>query len=105
MKFGEAIRHLREHSGMTLRELARATGISVPYLHDVETGKRAPFADEKRERVYQALRLDESQGAEFEVLRVVALGYLDVSGMNEEDIRELVAARGELQRIAREKRS
>ena len=96
MTFGETIRHLREHHPMTLRELAQRIGVSIPYVHDVETGKRAPFADDKRLRVYDALELDAGQRAELEFLRIAALGKLDISGLGGDAVRRLIAFRDEL---------
>ena len=96
MTFGETIRHLREARGMTLRNVAELLAVSIPYVHDVETGKRSPFADDKRERVYDALELDAGQRAELEFLRIVALGKLDISGLGGDAVRRLIAFRDEL---------
>jgi len=38
---GEAIRHLREHRGMSLRSLAEAAGVSAPFLSDLERNRRS----------------------------------------------------------------
>lgn len=37
---GSALRARRERSGVSLRALARAMGISAPYLVDLELGRR-----------------------------------------------------------------
>lgn len=39
---GKKLRELREASGLSLRDLARAVGISAPFLSDVELGRRYP---------------------------------------------------------------
>ena len=37
-----ALRVIRERSGLTLSQLARATGVSQPHLSNVEAGRRRP---------------------------------------------------------------
>lgn len=37
---GEAVRILREQQGLTLRALAEKTGVSAPFLSDLEHGRR-----------------------------------------------------------------
>jgi transcriptional regulator with XRE-family HTH domain len=96
MMFGDAIQHLRQLHGMPLREVARKSGVSVSYLHDVERGKRAPFPDDKRAKVYYALGLDVGQRAELDVLRIFTLGTLDITGLSENAVRQLIALRDEL---------
>lgn len=44
-RLGERIRELREEKDMSLRELARKTGVTAPFLSDVELGKRFPGAE------------------------------------------------------------
>jgi transcriptional regulator with XRE-family HTH domain len=39
---GEVIRELREKADVSLRELARKTDVSAPFLSDVELGRRYP---------------------------------------------------------------
>lgn len=38
--FGQKMRYLRERKEVTLRALAKAMGISAPYLSDLELGRR-----------------------------------------------------------------
>lgn len=42
MTLGQKLRELRERSGLSLRELARAAKVSAPFLSDVELGRRYP---------------------------------------------------------------
>ncbi len=42
--FGEHLKHLREKNGWSLRELERRSGISNPYLAQIEKGDRHPSA-------------------------------------------------------------
>lgn len=39
---GEIIRHRREQSGFSIRELARRSDVSAPFLSDIELGRRFP---------------------------------------------------------------
>lgn len=39
---GQRLRELRERAGFSLREVAKAAGISAPFLSDVELGRRFP---------------------------------------------------------------
>ncbi len=39
---GQRLRKLRERSGLSLREVAKAAKISAPFLSDVELGRRFP---------------------------------------------------------------
>lgn len=41
-EFGEAVRRARERLGMSRRELAETTGLSYPYISQIETGYRMP---------------------------------------------------------------
>ena len=50
--FGEIVRDYRLKNKFTLRELGKALGISVAYLHDLETGAR-PVAESVIERFEQ----------------------------------------------------
>jgi DNA-binding XRE family transcriptional regulator len=42
---GNPVRVWREHRGLTQRQLAEAAGISVPYLSQIESGKRTGSAE------------------------------------------------------------
>lgn len=44
--FGKTLRAMRERAGCSVTGLARHLGVSVPYLSDVEHGRRAPLRDE-----------------------------------------------------------
>lgn len=43
--FGFKLRHLRQERGLPLEELARRSGLSKSYLHDLEKGKKYPKVD------------------------------------------------------------
>lgn len=42
-RFGAQVR--RHRGGMSLREVASQVGISAPYLHDIEHGRRSPSTE------------------------------------------------------------
>lgn len=54
--FGEVLRSARTKAGATLAALAAQLACSVPYLSDVERGRRGPLARDKLTRA--ALLLD-----------------------------------------------
>lgn len=57
MTLGEQIRQGREAKRITLRFLARAIGVSAPYLSDIEHDRQIPTA-ERREKIAHLLGLD-----------------------------------------------
>lgn len=42
MKFGDMLRDLRAQSGLSIRAVATARGVSHVYIADVEAGRRGP---------------------------------------------------------------
>lgn len=42
MELSERIRQLRKEHNLKLREIAEATGLSTPYVSDIERGRTAP---------------------------------------------------------------
>lgn len=52
---GQRLRELRERSGLSLREVAKAAKISAPFLSDVERGRRFP-TNETLALIAQTLR-------------------------------------------------
>ena len=45
--FGDLLRETRLNAGRTMGDLARLLGFKVPYISDVERGRRAPFRFEQ----------------------------------------------------------
>jgi transcriptional regulator with XRE-family HTH domain len=59
--FGQALRNRRHELGLTLDVLAQATGISKPYLSNIETGRiSGPPSAEKLTSLAAALQLDKA---------------------------------------------
>jgi len=57
--FGKDLRAVRRTAQLTLDQLASATGISKPYLSNIETGRTpGPPSEEKLKRLARALPLD-----------------------------------------------
>lgn len=54
---GSRIRHARKSAGMSLRELGEAMGVTAPFLHDVEYGRRQ-MTDERVQQAAKALGVD-----------------------------------------------
>ncbi len=57
--FRQRVRRARKGRGMTLEELASATGMAKSYLSQIETGAASPPRDDKVRRIAAALGLDE----------------------------------------------
>lgn len=58
--FSKLVRAARKRAGLTLRDVAEIVGHSVPYVSDIELGRRKPYSSEKIERL--ATRLGEPVG-------------------------------------------
>src|ERR1700750_1990585 len=77
---GSFIRELREHAQVSVRQLAERSGVSNPYLSQVERGLRKPSAD-VLSQIAKALRISA------EVLYIRA-GILEPSETNE--VRDVI---------------
>ena len=53
---GEMIKHLRERTDISIRELARRSNISAPFLSDIELGRRFP-SDEVLARLAKLFKI------------------------------------------------
>ena len=60
-EFGNLLRQLRKDVRITLGQLAGFLDISIPYLSDVERGKRGPFAKDRIESIANFLGVDKGQ--------------------------------------------
>lgn len=67
-----AIREIREHKEISLREMARRLSISASYLSDIEKGKRIPSA-----ALYDRMIMEYGEGLKdwFEVITVRKVVY------------------------------
>lgn len=61
VKFGKLLRQARKANGRTLRDVAHYLGVNVPYLSDVELGRRRPFSLKRIEQVARYLNADVDQ--------------------------------------------
>lgn len=61
MKFGKKLRQLREDSGISIRQLAKAIDCSAVYISDVELGHRAPPSFDKIVKICQELKADPTE--------------------------------------------
>jgi transcriptional regulator with XRE-family HTH domain len=50
-KFGETLRRIRTEKGATLAQIAKCLGVSVPYLSDIERGRRGPLNNKRIRQV------------------------------------------------------
>jgi len=86
---GEAIRHLREARGMTLKALAETVGVSAPFLSDVEHNRRST---DKLSAFAQALGVDEEELQRFD-------------GRLSQDLKQWISDNPEVVQLLRELRS
>ncbi len=54
-ELGANLRTLREKAGLSLRKVADRLGVSVPYLSDLERGRRN-WTEERRDAFLKALK-------------------------------------------------
>lgn len=59
--FGFKVKALRQQKGLSYQQLAEKTGMSLSYIHDIETGKKFPKAD-------KILSLARALGADYDYL-------------------------------------
>ena len=57
-QFGQVLREVRINAGKTQGDIASLLGISVPYVSDIEHGKRNPLSRERIEQVAAFLGCD-----------------------------------------------
>jgi len=76
-KFGPLLRHLRLNAGKSMGDLARHLGVSVPYISDVEHGRRAPLA---RHRILDTARFLGIEPSTLLVSATQSRGVLDIEG-------------------------
>lgn len=57
-RFAEELRALRKKRGMSLRELASATGMDFTYINKLENDRANPPSDEKIQRLCDILMCD-----------------------------------------------
>lgn len=73
--FGDFLRKAREKKGVTLSALARFLGCSVPYLSDVETGRRNPLTEKKLVQTAEFLGL---QPESLKIKAAMSLGQFNL---------------------------
>ena len=57
-KFGDVLRKIRDEKEVTLKTLGEAIKKTVPYISDVERGRRDPFSTALIEKIAVALDVD-----------------------------------------------
>jgi transcriptional regulator with XRE-family HTH domain len=67
---GNRVKEEREKRRLSLRELARSSGLSAPYILDIERGRRQP-SDESLDRLAQSLGISKSALSDSKVRRKI----------------------------------
>lgn len=82
-KFGEYLRRNRKDKRITLVELAKETGLSQPYLSQIENGKRNTYKPDVLRKLSVALDIPYNDIVE-------KAGLLDVSKEKEEELNKAI---------------
>ena len=88
-EFGPELRHARQAAERTLKDVADHMGWSIPYLSDIERGRRNPPATDHVRTIATYLSCEE-KGDELVDLAVAYQGEIRMSGTDAETRRVLV---------------
>jgi HTH-type transcriptional regulator, competence development regulator len=82
------LRRLREHRGLSLREVSQLSGLDHAYIHRLETGEKLAPSDEALSKLFRALKPSarQQQIARFLVGLDVAVDLVDPSIVDSEDV-------------------
>lgn len=89
--FGKELRRRRIDAKKTLKEVADFLKVSVPYVSDVELGRRQPLAGGTTERLAQFLDCTEEQTDLLRVLAIKDRGTITLAAPSESARQLLVA--------------
>lgn len=59
--FGPWLREQRRAKGLRLREVAGSLGLSIPYISDIERGRRCPMGTEYARELASVLETEEAE--------------------------------------------
>lgn len=92
-KFGPTLRTIREGARVTMSQLARELGVSVPYLSDVERSHRGPLSPDRLRRACAFLKLTPTAASTLEDAAAKYRGYFELAAASlSPEKRELGAA-------------
>lgn len=89
--FGKELRKRRIEATKTLKDVADFLKVSIPYVSDVELGRRQPLAGATIEELAQFLNCSEAQVQQLRLLAVKDRGEITLAASNE-NTRELLVA-------------
>jgi len=81
-EFGKLLRRFREDHGMSLQELASFIGISIPYLSEIERGRRSPLNEERIDLACKAIKLNQRERADLITAAAESRGYFELAATN-----------------------
>ena len=94
--FGATIRKIREESKKTMKDLAKALGVSIVYISDIELGHRNPPTGEKLDKMADFLGVSRDDITEWAARE---RGYVEIGVENGEaplsNVALALARRGE----------
>lgn len=88
--YGKRLREIRLKADWSMGQLARELGFTVPYISDIEHGRRQPLSDDLTVRVANLLGADSK-----ELLRLAGISRRSVSfdtGSASDKAREAISA-------------
>jgi len=88
--FGKALRKCRINAKKTLKDVADFLGVSIPYVSDVELGRRQPFSSKDINRLAEFLGCCNERG-QLLILAVKDRGEITLNPRNDQE-RELLVA-------------
>lgn len=89
--FGREFRRLRLRATKTLKDVADLLDVSIPYVSDVELGRRQPFSGKVIEDLAAFLNCSDAETETLRVLAVKDRGEITLTARNESE-RELLVA-------------
>ena len=61
MKFGELLTKFIDRSGLTITNIANSISVTLPYITNVQAGRKPPFVFEKCEKLSEVLNLTDAE--------------------------------------------
>lgn len=94
MTFGKLLETHRQKSGLTKTELARRIGVTMPYIVDIEKGKKKPPTYATCQKLITALELTENEKLEF-----LKAALLERRGKKEDGFYSLIHRQKEIDSV------
>lgn len=81
--FGQVLRDLREKRGLSSRKLAMMTGLSAPYMHDIEHDRRGALSQANITRASAVMQLTDVEDIALRVAALRTKGSIEIDSDND----------------------